>query len=756
MADKYDDLNRQIEELVQKQSVLLDAYSRLLLGTVQEAGKKYNSAIDASTQKQREAFEKTSQAINRNWGIVFNRVSQGFQDVLRNMTRMAGTGGFGQIGVEVGKKIGGALGDSLGKKMGGHAAMFGRMVGASMGTGIVTALQTAEGIRMMGAKFAPVVTAGQGGRTDYTTMGGEVIRRSNEIRQGTGAAREEILGLASELSKLGIPFDQTGMKATQYAIAAERVLNLEKGLVTSLDETAIARYGDTWESVANIVGDIATATKQWHDIALQTGSSTAAALASNQLLVKMYQQVVQGLSSTSLDMKGLGEVVLASTGTMGAMGLRPGMMTQITREFTEKMAPKTTGFMNMVSQGFFIQDLLNRTNQGKQILNVARGTAEQMQLDPNLINIPLTQMLSTNKEMTGGMFRSMLEGIGKMRDSMPGRNLAEKNTQGLFRLEGTFGLSPMTGHVLLTMADQYQGLLEQGKSPEEAWGILGKSKEVQAAAGEAGMGGMGPEKIMQLATGLGESSLSTQEKLSIAAENLAVWQTDYFKNLETKGKSLYEEAAKFISPREASAAVPPAGAAMMPPPTPTGRESFQSMPPEGPVMEATPPATRTVPMFGYSKTTAAGIEQTTTMVSEEYLNGKDLVTRIARGIASVETGGRKNPYTTMGPVITKPKSSWYGDRAYGKYQVMGGNVPKWTKEALGKSLTPDQFMADPNAQEMVMRHQIQKQLEKGRSPEDIASIHLTGKPASQSRGLRDVQTGISSEAYVKRAMKGMG
>ena len=50
------------------------------------------------------------------------------------------------------------------------------------------------------------------------------------------------------------------------------------------------------------------------------------------------------------------------------------------------------------------------------------------------------------------------------------------------------------------------------------------------------------------------------------------------------------------------------------------------------------------------------------------------------------------------------KGVWVnGDRAYGKYQVMGANIPSWTRTYYGKSLTPQQFLNNPKAQEAVAR-----------------------------------------------------
>jgi hypothetical protein len=53
-------------------------------------------------------------------------------------------------------------------------------------------------------------------------------------------------------------------------------------------------------------------------------------------------------------------------------------------------------------------------------------------------------------------------------------------------------------------------------------------------------------------------------------------------------------------------------------------------------------------------------------------------------------------YDALGVVI--PKS---GDRAYGKYQIMGNNIPSWTKQYLGQEMTPEEFLKNPEAQDKV-------------------------------------------------------
>lgn len=62
-------------------------------------------------------------------------------------------------------------------------------------------------------------------------------------------------------------------------------------------------------------------------------------------------------------------------------------------------------------------------------------------------------------------------------------------------------------------------------------------------------------------------------------------------------------------------------------------------------------------------------------------------------IAQQESGGR---YSAVGPPTP------YG-RAYGKYQVLAPNVGPWTAQYYGRRLTPQQFLANPAAQEAVAR-----------------------------------------------------
>ena len=117
----------------------------------------------------------------------------------------------------------------------------------------------------------------------------------------------------------------------------------------------------------------------------------------------------------------------------------------------------------------------------------------------------------------------------------------------------------------------------------------------------------------------------------------------------------------------------------------------------------------------------------------------------AKGLISrVESGGN---YSAMGPLVR-------GDRAHGKYQVMGANIPSWTEEALGRRMTPAEFLKSPEAQERVFEHHFGKYLNQHGNLADAASMWHSGRPLAKARadGARDVN--MSTEEYVAKILGG--
>lgn len=110
-------------------------------------------------------------------------------------------------------------------------------------------------------------------------------------------------------------------------------------------------------------------------------------------------------------------------------------------------------------------------------------------------------------------------------------------------------------------------------------------------------------------------------------------------------------------------------------------------------------------------------------------------------IASIESGGSGN-YAALGPVTKS------GDRAYGRYQIMGANIPQWTQAALGRSLTPEQFAADPAAQDATFKHRFGQYVAKY-GPEGAARAWFAGEGGMNNPNARD-QLGTSVADYSRK------
>lgn len=116
-----------------------------------------------------------------------------------------------------------------------------------------------------------------------------------------------------------------------------------------------------------------------------------------------------------------------------------------------------------------------------------------------------------------------------------------------------------------------------------------------------------------------------------------------------------------------------------------------------------------------------------------------------QGIVNEESGGS---YSSIGKVTSS------GDRAYGKYQVMGDNIASWTQQALGKPMTSAQFLADPKAQDATASYIMMQKFNKYGDWADVASAWFTGGSVAENSNKSDVN-GTTTPDYVNNVMSGM-
>lgn len=116
-------------------------------------------------------------------------------------------------------------------------------------------------------------------------------------------------------------------------------------------------------------------------------------------------------------------------------------------------------------------------------------------------------------------------------------------------------------------------------------------------------------------------------------------------------------------------------------------------------------------------------------------------------IASIESKG-SGDYSAVGP--THPKMG----RALGRYQVMESNIGPWSKAALGREVTPDEFLANPQIQDQIFDSQFKGYVDKY-GPEGAAQAWFGG-PGGVGKLDRKDSLGTSIAAYTDKFKNALG
>ena len=121
-----------------------------------------------------------------------------------------------------------------------------------------------------------------------------------------------------------------------------------------------------------------------------------------------------------------------------------------------------------------------------------------------------------------------------------------------------------------------------------------------------------------------------------------------------------------------------------------------------------------------------------------------------QAIAGIESqGGPNGGYGAVGP----PANS-KGNRAYGKYQVLDTNIGPWTQEVLGRPMTPQEFLANPQAQDAVFQAKF-GQYQQKYGPEGAARAWFAGEGGMNNPNAADVN-GMTVQGYGNKFAQAYG
>lgn len=116
-------------------------------------------------------------------------------------------------------------------------------------------------------------------------------------------------------------------------------------------------------------------------------------------------------------------------------------------------------------------------------------------------------------------------------------------------------------------------------------------------------------------------------------------------------------------------------------------------------------------------------------------------------IASIESAG-SGDYSAVGP--TNPKLG----RALGRYQIMEANIGPWSQEALGRVVTPDEFLANPQLQDAIFDKKFGSYVEQF-GPEGAAQAWFAG-PGGVGKVDRQDVLGTNVGEYGSRFINALG
>ncbi len=116
-------------------------------------------------------------------------------------------------------------------------------------------------------------------------------------------------------------------------------------------------------------------------------------------------------------------------------------------------------------------------------------------------------------------------------------------------------------------------------------------------------------------------------------------------------------------------------------------------------------------------------------------------------IKSIESAG-SGDYAAVGPA--HPKLG----RALGAYQVMEANIGPWSKEVFGREMTPEQFLANPKAQDVIFDRKFGSYVQKFGSPEKAAQAWFAGEGGVGTN--RQDSLGTSVPEYAQKFTQALG
>lgn len=400
-----DELTRVAEAAYEKTGRLLDEHAAKMEKAVEQMTSMHKKVMDAVAKQTDELFTRTWKGM---WVRLGEQTTQILSESVSRSLRLSISSsmlsdlkpGFGNIGTSLGQTLGKAAGEAIGAAWGPIGSMIGGGIGQGVGGfGIDAASMQLEGYRMLGARAVPTAYAGKAGAdVDFEKVGREYRVAVKDIVVATGATADAVDKLAQSLSRVGVGFLEGGKAEVEFALAAERAMNLVPGTVEKLQTRTVLQYGESLEVVRGQMQLVNIETTKMAMLSKENSHSFTATWRSAQNLIDAFGQIESGVKNTSVSLESMTEMSRLLLETMGEAGdTRSGAQVKTATDLINAFAPQAgKDLAEEKKRGFTQSMFLERTGMGQNILAQIREAQKKKYL--GMGGAAVAEMLSATDE----------------------------------------------------------------------------------------------------------------------------------------------------------------------------------------------------------------------------------------------------------------------------------------------------------------------------------------------------------------------
>lgn len=523
----------EVERLFQDSTRKVQENTRAMV----EGIEKVTQAFEKNVARMEESLEKQLERSQENFRQIANTLGRGVAETMQRSLRMGMPSTlnsvqplFGKIGEDLGGMAGQGIANMLGK-----GGVWG-VVASTVGKLVVNELSMqAEGFQMIGARVAPVATAGRNLNVDFAEVGAKYVRAIRDVSRATGATADEVANLADKLSKVGVGFLEGGEKEVQFALAAERVMNLSRGTAEALQTETITKYGESIEDARENLIEIRNAQREFIAINWQTNSSISRTLSSGQTLVDLLGQISSAGRNSGASLRDMNNLASALVKTMatqpGGPMFRPGQMAEVGANLMQNVLPSMSSTMQEEAQKSKLDEMImGQTAYGKQVMDTIKKSSPDYlkhASGPNFLFNMQQQAFVASKGRGAGMevALSKLAGISKIFAT------PNQSPEATFSLLEQRGYTPAASAAALKIMDD---LKQRGFNPDNPQGGVRVLKDYMKEAQsdprirdrikQAGL----ERDMYESAEEQGRAMLSTMENIANILMDVRLFTQDYW------------------------------------------------------------------------------------------------------------------------------------------------------------------------------------------------------------------------------------